>query len=1395
MDLGNGVTYTFNNEGYNYDSVVFQKGMPPLDSEFNLMQELLSSLARKTTALNASGWVSYREPFAEAGNPNFFYTQKSTNTVPEIAMVNGWPVLVTNTLTNTPKLNIVDMSQFPLVSGSRVDGVFLEVWRGLIADETAGITTPSDYTQIGKLRSISTIDKNTVWAVGDDGILIKTTNGGVNWLSQPTPTSAPIYAVKFLSATYGFIAGGNATLFKTEDGGAKWTRIPLPVTDDIYAIACTSNNLMVVVGAGGTILRSTDGFTFTLILNTNQATDTLRAVYFYDDSVGWTCGSNGLYLRTLDGGISWTKYPILVPDASNALLETNVTSQLNAITFANLNDGWIVGNGGTILRTTDGGLRWADISNSIYTGSQYTTTPENLNSIAVVQNYPVQINLSIANTNQFTSGSYLVDPLYIVLAYTKQGSPQAYTERLALAQYPTDAALVAAINAIKSSEGYKVFNAVLSYTETSYGSHDSTGLIIGNQSTEVKFSMSVEAWIVGNNGTVLRTQNGGARWTAIATPSSSDIYCVAFFNNAYGWIVGDLGEIAYYNATAIPSWVAQDTDIVKEIMHKVYFDGNNSALAASNLNNNSVHPDLKVETSARVQIQYRIRVVEGVDVTNYRDSGLGAPYVFSRGPNSSVREAGSYMFTNAGEATGDYGLWTARCRNSVDGYSYAVPMFLVSRRNSSPYNAASNVNGSTVDLINAIRPDGLISTDIVTEDIIDVRRQINVKDYSSLLSTNFDDLLAGNLNTSMVKSNLRGGQAGSSIIYIDTLTNTSNQSNLSKLVSGQINSQAIGGITGFAGTQGIAGIPATADLRQASFTSLVQGLYNAQPENYLATYVGGTLVDGQTIPGSYTGIGSEQVLFNIDAGATGYYNETTYEGLRYLVRGTYVDYSAPGLQQIPSIPLQVKNTVNGTPTSTVNFYGIAKDTTSKYIRKLSTGVPGFQDYVEATSSNFGDETTTIASMVRLHMFQQITANTTKIVVPKNNEGYFVYAIRTVQNAVDGGVYRVFSMTDSDGTDTSSITINLASTYTVTQGTMLEIVAEVTTVDLNNTVTSSSGIGQASVDRGETLDSYRSPYVSVFNPSIKGVDSFYKGVLLTALPTTSYVSFEDLSFSFNGNVVGLATMNILEGVTKPYCWVMKQGESTYTTRIIARVDTDSTTGFITGIETQGTSLPIGNGDTVIFPALVLMSKLDNSSPTCGADIVYRRQAPQTVQPLPATIDVQVVSSGNYMVTSDLGTGGGTLSDFFANPLSQIPVYTDLNNESYFFNLYGLQFPSFTEQNGYVTLPTRVSRMPGGVITLSNPGLDSFGRSFYTNSSQIISYKAESSSLPNPRKLMVPVLVKVMSSITSPFLYGELALGVVTTYLNTDLNNELTMGPTTTSTVMSLYKIPGMPLVRS
>ena len=78
------------------------------------------------------------------------------------------------------------------------------------------------------------VNPDTGWVVGQanpNGLMLKTTDSGVNWSSVNAPPSWDISAINFISPDHGFLSvhgnsgGSFATVFETENGGDSWTEL------------------------------------------------------------------------------------------------------------------------------------------------------------------------------------------------------------------------------------------------------------------------------------------------------------------------------------------------------------------------------------------------------------------------------------------------------------------------------------------------------------------------------------------------------------------------------------------------------------------------------------------------------------------------------------------------------------------------------------------------------------------------------------------------------------------------------------------------------------------------------------------------------------------------------------------------------------------------------------------------------------------------------------------------------------------------------------------------------------------------------------------------------------------------------------------------------------------
>ena len=110
------------------------------------------------------------------------------------------------------------------------------------------------------LFDVVAIDPQRVWAVGIDGYVIKTVDGGKSW--QEIKTKAPktqLFSIAVTQDGRTIVIGGDGAFLTSSDGGATW-RTPVftpPITYSwIYGVGRRGNAGFVAVGAGGVIYLS-----------------------------------------------------------------------------------------------------------------------------------------------------------------------------------------------------------------------------------------------------------------------------------------------------------------------------------------------------------------------------------------------------------------------------------------------------------------------------------------------------------------------------------------------------------------------------------------------------------------------------------------------------------------------------------------------------------------------------------------------------------------------------------------------------------------------------------------------------------------------------------------------------------------------------------------------------------------------------------------------------------------------------------------------------------------------------------------------------------------------------------------------------------------------------------
>ena len=194
----------------------------------------------------------------------------------------------------------------------------------------------------------------------------------------------------FLNSTSAWLAGDSGLIMKSTDGGNNWIVQYSNQTYKLNDIISADTNYIWAVGTGGKILHSSDGGDNWSEQISNTTYD-LRAVFFVDSANGWISGDLGIILRTIDCGINWNAQT------------TGLSNNIFDIEFINDSTGIAVCSNNLILRTVDYGLNWTALKDSVDSEIKYFRDITSLCFIDSLNGY-ILTEWGVARINNTTDG-------------------------------------------------------------------------------------------------------------------------------------------------------------------------------------------------------------------------------------------------------------------------------------------------------------------------------------------------------------------------------------------------------------------------------------------------------------------------------------------------------------------------------------------------------------------------------------------------------------------------------------------------------------------------------------------------------------------------------------------------------------------------------------------------------------------------------------------------------------------------------------------------------------------------------------------------------------------------------------------------------------------------------
>ena len=407
---------------------------------------------------------------------------------------------------------------------------------GRIMQTIDGGTTWTDQnsTTSNDLKCIRFLNEQTGWACGVNGTILKTTDGGANWIIQ-TASGTSITSLKSIAisdAQSVLISGHNGLILKTSNGGNTWNAIA-PAQDfiGITGMHVSGNKIAYTLspqdgfpGTGNIALTTDGGLSWqSLTQNIVPSKCTFRDVIMHS-AQSWSVVGNsidsGYVLKTIDGGLSWSKQVF--------------ARGLNAGAFHNSLIGWVVGSNNQISKTLNGGETWITQNPSNVTADYY--------------------DVHVLNDQTLCVAGYDDNDQGVIIRSTDGGATWTNTQGIASNS-------INAVHFTDDQKGWAVGNGGV-IRKTSDGGQtwlkDSIEFEYGSLNS-VFFTSAIKGFIVGESGRSYKTLNGGQTWTSAGLGGfkGADYSKIKFIHPDTGCAIRTDGKI-FYTFNGGESWALKD---------------------------------------------------------------------------------------------------------------------------------------------------------------------------------------------------------------------------------------------------------------------------------------------------------------------------------------------------------------------------------------------------------------------------------------------------------------------------------------------------------------------------------------------------------------------------------------------------------------------------------------------------------------------------------------------------------------------------------------------------------------------------------------------------------------------------------------------------------------------
>ena len=416
-------------------------------------------------------------------------------------------------------------------------------------------------------------NENTGIVVGNQGYIGRTVNGGVTFDTAGTglvPTNSRHWSIWFANAHTGFIGSGaqgafTTRILKTTNAGLNWSIVYSETSGSISyltALGGADANTICAAWGNGSCIRSTDGgATWNELPGSFPSGTNVNGISFLNSTTGFAAGSGGTVSRTTNGGLNWTPANTPTTDWSMFMVKCVSATEIYA-----------VGDAIFLYKSTDLGATWSSLPITPVAGTAVTFvwySLDHFGSTYILSGDYGQVAMSTDGCATWSAPGYF--QLSTSLIYditTVTGTSKYWT--------------------IGRPFGTTTTNQIL-YSSNSGTNWSTKSLGVTGDFFSISMINENTGYVSGQNNQVLKTTDGGTSWIAKTGPSpvgTSQLYTCDFIDENTGWVFVNFSTVAggnvFKTTNGGDNWTQYSTGATSENIYSAEMVNANTGFCVMN---------------------------------------------------------------------------------------------------------------------------------------------------------------------------------------------------------------------------------------------------------------------------------------------------------------------------------------------------------------------------------------------------------------------------------------------------------------------------------------------------------------------------------------------------------------------------------------------------------------------------------------------------------------------------------------------------------------------------------------------------------------------------------------------------------------------------------------------